>query len=122
VLLKVEIELDQAKLKLQSSLKLNTGSGKYQPKSNRLVRKVGNQITMTELLNCFSEPERLTQENAWYCNVCKDHKLAEKAMQLYRTPQYLIVHLKRFNHRGDSGNRYIIYGEKVNTPIALEEY
>ena len=40
-------------------------------------------------------------------------------MELYRTPKYLIVHLKRFNHRGDSGNRYIIYGEKVNTPIEL---
>lgn len=61
MLLKVEIELDQTKLKLQSSLKLNTGSGKYQSKSNMLVRKVGNQITMTELLQCFSEPEKLTQ-------------------------------------------------------------
>lgn len=40
-------------------------------------------------------------------------------MQLYKVPKFLIVHLKRFNHRGDSGNRYIIYGEKVNTPIAL---
>ena len=43
-------------------------------------------------------------------------------MQLYRSPKFLIVHLKRFNHRGDSGNRYIIYGEKVNTPIDLEEF
>lgn len=43
-------------------------------------------------------------------------------MSLYTLPQYLIVHLKRFNHRGDSGNRYIIYGEKVTTPIALLEY
>ena len=43
-------------------------------------------------------------------------------MQLYRAPKVLIVHLKRFNHRGDSGNRFIIYGEKVNTPIALEEF
>ena len=43
-------------------------------------------------------------------------------MSLYSLPKYLIVHLKRFNHRGDSGNRYIIYGEKVTTPIALEEF
>ena len=43
-------------------------------------------------------------------------------MQLYRTPKFLIVHLKRFNHRGDSGNRFVIYGEKVHNPIALEEY
>jgi ubiquitin carboxyl-terminal hydrolase 8 len=43
-------------------------------------------------------------------------------MELYRTPNFLIVHLKRFNHRGDSGNRYVIYGEKVNSPIALEDF
>jgi ubiquitin C-terminal hydrolase len=42
-------------------------------------------------------------------------------MSLYKLPDHLIVHLKRFNHRGDSGNRYIIYGEKVETPILLRE-
>lgn len=43
-------------------------------------------------------------------------------MSLYKLPENLIIHLKRFNHRGDSGNRYIIYGEKVETPITLQEY
>ena len=42
-------------------------------------------------------------------------------MSLYKLPDHLIIHLKRFNHRGDSGNRYIIYGEKVETPISLQE-
>ena len=74
------------------------------------------------MLQCFSEPEKLTEDNAWYCSVCRGHKLADKAMSLYSLPKYLIVHLKRFNHRGDSGNRYIIYGEKVTTPIALQEF
>jgi ubiquitin C-terminal hydrolase len=39
-------------------------------------------------------------------------------MSVYKTAKYLVVHLKRFNH---SGNRYIIYGEKVRTPIQLEK-
>jgi ubiquitin C-terminal hydrolase len=43
-------------------------------------------------------------------------------MSIYKLPEFLIIHLKRFNHRGDSGNRYIIYGEKVNTSIALEDF
>jgi len=72
------------------------------------------------LLEAFVNPETLTEDNAWYCNVCKNHKLADKKMSLYKLPEFLIIHLKRFNHRGDSGNRYIIYGEKVNTSIALE--
>lgn len=40
-------------------------------------------------------------------------------MSVYRTAKYLILHLKRFNH---SGNRYVIYGEKVKTPIKLKDY
>lgn len=100
-------------------LKLNISTSSYTGREGGLVRKVGNQLSVQDLLGCFSEGERLSQENAWYCNVCKDHKLAEKKMELYRVPDNLIVHLKRFNHRGDSGNRFVIYGEKVSTPIAL---
>lgn len=37
-------------------------------------------------------------------------------MSIYKVPKFLIIHLKRFNHRG---NRYIIYGEKVKTPVKL---
>lgn len=39
-------------------------------------------------------------------------------MSIYKVPKYLVLHLKRFNHRG---NRYVIYGEKVRTPITLEQ-
>ena len=37
-------------------------------------------------------------------------------MSIYKTPKYLVLHLKRFNHKG---NRYVIYGEKVKTPVKL---
>ena len=41
-------------------------------------------------------PFRLEQGNEWYCQKCKKHQLAEKQMELYRLPQVLILHLKRF--------------------------
>jgi ubiquitin C-terminal hydrolase len=109
-LVKVAVELDQTKALFKSNLKLNNGTSKYEGKTSSLVRKVGNQLKISELLQCFSEPEKLTEENSVFCSVCKDHKLADKTMELFKTPKLLIVHLKRFNHRGDSGNRYIIYG------------
>jgi len=34
----------------------------------------------------------------WYCSKCKDHVLAMKKIEIYRTPEYLILHLKRFSH------------------------
>lgn len=56
VLVRVGVEFDQSKLKLKSQLKLNAGGAKYDGKTESLVRKVGNQLTMPELLQCFSEP------------------------------------------------------------------
>jgi len=59
----------------------------------------------------------------WYCNVCKDHKLADKIMALFRLPKYLVMHLKRFNHRGAKyRNRNFIVGEKIDTPVQLEQF
>lgn len=80
------------------------------------MRSIHDDLKVSELLESFSEPEQLTEDNAWYCSKCKEHKLAEKTMSIYKTPKNLILHLKRFNHRG---NRYVIYGEKVKTPVVL---
>jgi ubiquitin carboxyl-terminal hydrolase 4/11/15 len=34
----------------------------------------------------------------WYCNKCKDHVNAFKKMEVYKAPEFLIIHLKRFSH------------------------
>jgi hypothetical protein len=32
-----------------------------------------------------------------YCPVCKDHKRAEKKLDIWKLPKYLVIHLKRFS-------------------------
>ena len=38
--------------------------------------------------------------NEWYCSACKDHKLATKEITIYKAPEILILHLKRFKSKG----------------------
>ena len=56
------------------------------------------------LEDCFVETaktETLSEENAWYCNKCKELRRADKTLAIWTLPGILVVHLKRF-----SGERY----------------
>uniref|UniRef100_A0A7S2FKD8 ubiquitinyl hydrolase 1 n=1 Tax=Octactis speculum TaxID=3111310 RepID=A0A7S2FKD8_9STRA len=67
-------------------------------------------LTLERCLELFSSPEKLTKEDAWYCDKCKNHVEATKSMQLWTTPEILVCHLKRFSY-----SRY--YRDKVETPV-----
>lgn len=78
-----------------------------------------DKLNIANLLKQFSVPEKLTADNAWYCNKCKDHKLAKKKLTLYLTPKYLVMHLKRFSHK--INGRYV-YNSKIDCSIKLSDY
>jgi ubiquitin carboxyl-terminal hydrolase 4/11/15 len=40
----------------------------------------------------------LGEEDAWYCPSCKKHQQATKKLDLWKLPDILVVHLKRFSH------------------------
>lgn len=79
----------------------------------------GDEKSLSECFNLFSEPETLNAENAWYCSKCKSHKEANKEMKIYKSPQYLILHLKRFK----GGESILSAGKistKINFPVILD--
>ncbi|CAK78771.1 unnamed protein product (macronuclear) [Paramecium tetraurelia] len=53
-------------------------------------------ITLNDCLNQFCSEEVLGAGNEWYCSKCKKHQKAKKQMQIYKAPQIMIMHLKRF--------------------------
>ncbi len=58
----------------------------------------------------------LKGSDRWYCGKCKDHVVATKKMEIYSSPEYLIIHLKRFAHtRGAFGGRKI--NQMVSFPL-----
>merc|ERR1712060_462438 len=54
-------------------------------------------VVLSACLSAFTEEEVLSKENAWYCNKCKEFQMATKKMELWRLPDLLVIHLKRFS-------------------------
>lgn len=68
------------------------------------------KISISDCFSAFSTSETLDKHNLWYCPTCKAHVQASKQLEIYRLPQILIIHLKRFRTIGH-------YREKLNVPI-----
>ena len=64
--------------------------------------KGSGTINLYDCLNYFSVEETLRGDDKWYCGKCKDHVNAHKKMEVYKAPEYLIIHLKRFSHNRNS--------------------
>ncbi|KAL8591401.1 hypothetical protein ACOMHN_022207 [Nucella lapillus] len=58
-------------------------------------------LQLEDCLRLFTEAERLSEQDPWYCPQCQRHQQATKKFDLWSLPSYLIIHLKRFSY-----NRY----------------
>lgn len=56
-----------------------------------------NGISLDDCLNETGKSETLSENNAWYCPKCKEHRRAEKKLELWKIPDILVMHLKRFS-------------------------
>eukprot|EP01102_Stenamoeba_stenopodia_P015465 TRINITY_DN5275_c0_g2_i2.p1 TRINITY_DN5275_c0_g2~~TRINITY_DN5275_c0_g2_i2.p1 ORF type:complete len:407 (+),score=100.16 TRINITY_DN5275_c0_g2_i2:2-1222(+) len=56
-------------------------------------------LTLTSCLEQFLTQERLGADDQWYCPKCKEFKQATKKMDLWKLPEILVVHLKRFSNK-----------------------
>lgn len=59
-----------------------------------------NGVTLDDCLDEFGKPEILSENDAWYCPRCKEHRRASKTFELWKAPDILVVHLKRFSAQG----------------------
>ena len=55
----------------------------------------------------------------WYCNKCTKHQNAKKKIEIYKTPIYLIIQLKRFIKRNVILKT--LFGNKNETNIDYKE-
>ncbi|KAJ1959244.1 hypothetical protein GGI12_004434, partial [Dipsacomyces acuminosporus] len=78
-----DVPLDQAPRVAQRSL---------------IERSDQRKITLDECLAEFTKPEQLGEDDLWYCSKCQKHQQATKKFDLWRVPEVLVVHLKRFQH------------------------
>ncbi|KAG0182754.1 CSN-associated deubiquitinating enzyme Ubp12 [Apophysomyces sp. BC1021] len=66
--------------------------------ADQSVYKEPEQVTLAKCLDDFTKEEQLGEEDLWYCPKCKAHQRASKKFDLWRLPEILVVHLKRFSH------------------------
>lgn len=67
---------------------------------NRRVTRRTRGITLEECLDEFERAEILSEQDMWYCPRCKEHRRASKKFDLWKTPDILVAHLKRFSSSG----------------------
>ncbi|XP_073006210.1 ubiquitin carboxyl-terminal hydrolase 8 [Typha latifolia] len=57
-----------------------------------------DSVTLYACLEAFLKEEPLGPEDMWYCPCCKKHQQASKKLDLWRLPEVLVIHLKRFSY------------------------
>ncbi|KAL0296431.1 UNVERIFIED_CONTAM: Ubiquitin carboxyl-terminal hydrolase 10 [Sesamum radiatum] len=68
-------------------------------KSGLLAKKTKQDaISLFSCLDAFLKDEPLGPDDMWYCPRCKEHRQASKKLDLWRLPDVLVFHLKRFSY------------------------
>lgn len=70
-------------------------------------------LSLDDCLNEFTKEEKLGEDDPWYCPQCKDFRQASKKFDLWKVPDILVVHLKRFS----SGSRRNKLDDLIDFPI-----
>ncbi|KAG6526805.1 ubiquitin carboxyl-terminal hydrolase 8-like [Zingiber officinale] len=64
-----------------------------------------DSCTLYACLEAFLKEEPLGPEDMWYCPSCKKHQQATKKLDLWRLPEVLVIHLKRFSYTRYTKNK-----------------
>ncbi|GMY19689.1 ubiquitin carboxyl-terminal hydrolase 5 isoform X1, partial [Fagus crenata] len=72
-------------------------------------------LSLYTCLEAFLREEPLVPEDMWYCPQCEERRQASKKLDLWRLPEVLVIHLKRFSYsRSIKHNKLETF---VNFPI-----
>ncbi|GAB2272615.1 hypothetical protein Dimus_007437 [Dionaea muscipula] len=61
-------------------------------------KRSSESVSLYKCIEAFLKEEPLGPEDMWYCPSCKTHRQAIKKLDLWRLPEILVIHLKRFSY------------------------
>ncbi|XP_019455365.1 PREDICTED: ubiquitin carboxyl-terminal hydrolase 8-like isoform X2 [Lupinus angustifolius] len=67
-------------------------------KPQQFTKRTQESISIYKCLEAFLKEEPLGPEDMWHCPTCKEPQQATKKLDLWRLPEILVVHLKRFSY------------------------
>jgi ubiquitin C-terminal hydrolase len=97
---------------------LYNGIELFLEKKNEIESK--KHITIYDSLEALTSQEILDGDNMWNCKICNKKRKAEKKVELYKTPNYLIIQLKRFKQKKNVNGKSVL-GNKNDTFIEYKE-
>eukprot|EP00898_Chlorokybus_atmophyticus_P000740 jgi/Chlat1/1667/Chrsp127S08675 len=68
-------------------------------------RRSSPPVSLDACIKLFLTEEPLGPDDMWYCPTCKQHRQATKKLDLWKLPEVLVVHLKRFSDGRWSRNK-----------------
>ncbi|KAJ6581893.1 hypothetical protein B0H19DRAFT_1061389 [Mycena capillaripes] len=69
----------------------------FEESQREAEQKKNKGISLQDCMDEFTKEEQLSEEDLWYCPRCKKHQQATKKFDLWKAPDVLVVHLKRFS-------------------------
>ncbi|KAL5726749.1 ubiquitinyl hydrolase 1 [Ranunculus cassubicifolius] len=81
-----------------------------------------DSISLFSCLEAFLKEEPLGPDDMWFCPSCKEHRQASKKLDLWRLPEILVVHLKRFSYSRWSKNKLDTFVDFPTKNLDLKQY
>ncbi|KAG8049313.1 hypothetical protein GUJ93_ZPchr0009g699 [Zizania palustris] len=85
-------------------------------------RRPQDTCSLYACLEAFLKEEPLGPEDMWYCPRCKEHRQASKKLDLWRLPEILIIHLKRFSYSRYNKNKLETFVDFPVHDLDLSQY
>lgn len=90
-------------------------------------RRKRNGVALKDCLDEFEKSEILSESDAWYCPRCQKHRRASKKFELWKSPDILVIHLKRFSSQGRLRDKlevlvdFPVEGLDLSARVAIQE-
>jgi ubiquitin C-terminal hydrolase len=106
-----EINTDiSIKCKFNSCLTISS----HEEKNNFLLLDITNEtLTLDDSYRNYKSYDKLVDDNAYYCERCKEKRVASKRTSITNWPKHLIIVLKRFSYNGRSQKN----NKEIEVPI-----
>uniref|UniRef100_A0A2C9V083 Ubiquitin carboxyl-terminal hydrolase n=1 Tax=Manihot esculenta TaxID=3983 RepID=A0A2C9V083_MANES len=91
-------------------------------KSGFLSKRPQESVSLYKCLEAFLKEEPLGPDDMWFCPSCKQHRQASKKLDLWRLPEILVIHLKRFSYTRFMKNKLEAYVEFPVDDLDLSAY
>ncbi|KAJ4835929.1 Ubiquitin carboxyl-terminal hydrolase 8 [Turnera subulata] len=91
-------------------------------KSGIFAKQPQESISLYKCLEAFLKEEPLGPEDMWYCPSCKAPRQASKKLDLWRLPEILVIHLKRFSYTRYMKNKLETYVDFPIDDLDLSSY